>query len=76
MTTPTPHRRSIHAPGSPSDMKGSHKPASNPDGKTPVDLPTGKKTSLHDQKPPALKQSEEDPSAQPPPTHQEDLEKH
>jgi hypothetical protein len=74
MTTSTPHRRSIHSPGSPSDMKGIRKPGSNPDGKTPVDLPTGKKKSLHDQKPPALKQGDDDRADKSPP--REDLEKH
>lgn len=51
MTTHTPsQRRSIHSPGSPSDLK-QPKAATNPDGKTPAELPAGKPTSLHDAKP-------------------------
>jgi len=57
MTTTTQKRSIVHTPGSPSNLKGSHKPASNPDGKTPVDLPS-KPKSLHDQKPPALAQDD------------------
>lgn len=53
-------RRSIHHPGSPDDLKGL-KPAANPDGCTPVELPS-KSSSLRQpmlespaRKPPAEK---------------------
>ena len=52
MSTNTRHARTapghaVRSPGGPSDLNGV-RPASNPDGKTPAELP-GKSKSLHDQ---------------------------
>jgi len=45
-------KRSIHSPGSPSNLDGL-KVASNPDGRTPVELPTKPAANAQEKKSPA-----------------------